>query len=199
MTYHSALDCYADEQCIRVCYIQRDSVMWNLSLVKTWLELRLSGDLSTTVIVLMMITRNRQLTDSDLNHTGKAEDSPCSQRSNGSWRVGGTWRARWPWAPAHWKVGVREKQRDLWCTALSSLSTSLSPSSCRLLAASPSPNYKFSSLKKKTTLLAHYHSSHFNSLKTFCLTFNSLWVSSYPSTLSHIKSHSSILQHCYII
>lgn len=134
------------------------------------------------LVALMMMSSNRQLTDSDLNHTGKAEDSPRSQRSDRSWRVGGTWRARWPWAPAHGEVSVKEKQHDLWRTALSSLSSSLSLSSCRLLAASLSPNCKFSSLKRQTTLLVHYHSSHFSSTKTFCLSLN------LPSSLTHTSS-----------
>ena len=112
------------------------------------------------VIVLMLTTSNRQLTYSDPNHTGKAEDSSCSQRSDRSRRVGGTRRSWWPWAPTYWEVRVGETQCDLWCTALSSQSSSLSPPSCRLWAASLSPNYKFSSLKEQTKLLAHYHSSH---------------------------------------
>lgn len=112
----------------------------------------------------------------NLKHTGEAEDSSCSQWSDRSWRVGGTRRARWPRAPAHWEVSVRETQHDLRRTALSSRSSSLSQSSCRLLDASLSPNDKFSSLKERTTLLAHYHSSRFNSTKTFCLSLNSVWV-----------------------
>lgn len=58
---------------------------------------------------------SRQLTDSDLKHTGKAEDSPSSQRSDRSWRVWGARRAWWPRAPAHWEVSVREKDHDLLC------------------------------------------------------------------------------------
>lgn len=42
-----------------------------------------------------------------LKHTGEAEDSSCSQWSDRSWRVRGTRRTRWPWAPAHWEVSVR--------------------------------------------------------------------------------------------
>lgn len=138
----------------------------------------------------MMTASNRQLTGSDLNHTGKAEDSPCTQRSDRSWRVGGTWRARWPWAPAHREVSVTEEQRDLWCTDLSSRSSPLSPPSCRLLAAWLSPRCKFSALKRQSTLLAHYHSSHSNSTtpRLFVLSLNSLWL---PSTPSHTQSHTN--------
>lgn len=59
--------------------------------------------------VFMMLSNDRQLTDSDLNNTGKAEDSPSSQRSDRSRRVRSTRRARWPWVAAHWEVNVREK------------------------------------------------------------------------------------------
>lgn len=126
------------------------------------------------VIVLTMTASNRQLTDSDLNHAGKAEDPPCSQRGDGSRRAGGTRRARRPRAPAHWEVSVREEQRDLCRAGLERSGPVFVPvflSPVRCLAVS---NCKFSSLKRQTTLLAHYHSSHFNSTKTFCLSLNSL-------------------------
>lgn len=158
------LDCYADEGITRLGL----SLVWNKRNI-WWL----SGDFCAADACYCSHD-DRQLTDSDLNLTGKAEDSPCSQRSDRSWRVGGTWRARWPWAPAHWEVCVREKPHGSWCTAWSSLNLSLSPSACRLFAVWLSPNCKFSSLKRQTTLLAHYHSSHFNSTKTFCLSLNSI-------------------------
>lgn len=145
------------------------------------------------VIVIIM-------TDRDLNHTGKAEDSPCSQRSDRSWRVGGTWRARWPWAPAHWDVSVREKLHDLWCTALSSLSSSLSPSSCRLFAASLSVTVNLALLRGRLP----YRSIIILHTSTPQRPFVWVWIhyefrdipALYPT---HKVTHSSIFQHCCII
>lgn len=145
-----------------------------------------------------MMAGNRQLTGSDLNHTGKAEDPPCSQRSDRSRRVRGTRRARWPWAAAHWEVSVREKPHALWSTASSSLSSSLSPPPCRLFAASLSPNCKFSSLKD-----ADYPPGPLSFLtlqlhKDLLFEFEFiLALETCQDSIPHINSH--ILQYCNII
>lgn len=59
-------------------------------------QVKLNVAFTTACFVLVLLSNDRQVTDSDLNNAGKAEDPPSSQRSHRSGRVRSTRRARRP-------------------------------------------------------------------------------------------------------